>query len=147
MSVSDNLISSSFHFVTEQPFSSAHQFSTDFTPRRNDPDVNSISYTNANNPNNDNQVYPLLDAATYYGPNYHYQGPDEYYPQFDSNQPQAYNYNYGTADRSSLHEPGMTVEEALYVLGKNLIGRNVTDRIFPVAKQLAVGFNQGFSQQ
>ena len=35
-----------------------------------------------------------------------------------------------------------TVEEALYVLGKNLLGRNVTDRLFPVAKQVAQGFGK-----
>ena len=39
-------------------------------------------------------------------------------------------------------QPPMTVEEALYVLGKNFLGRNVTDRLFPIAKQLSVGFNQ-----
>ena len=32
-----------------------------------------------------------------------------------------------------------TVEEALYVLGKNILGKNVTDRLFPVAKTLAKG--------
>ncbi len=35
-----------------------------------------------------------------------------------------------------------TVEEALYVLGKNLFGQNVTDRLFPVAKQVAQGFGK-----
>ena len=33
----------------------------------------------------------------------------------------------------------LTVEEALYVLGKNILGKNVTDRLFPVAKTLAKG--------
>ena len=31
------------------------------------------------------------------------------------------------------------MEEALYVLGKNILGKNVTDRLFPVAKTLAKG--------
>ena len=31
------------------------------------------------------------------------------------------------------------MEEALYVLGKNFLGKNVTDRLFPVAKTLAKG--------
>ena len=35
-----------------------------------------------------------------------------------------------------------TVEEALYVLGKNILGKNVTDRIFPVAKTIAKGVGQ-----
>ncbi len=35
-----------------------------------------------------------------------------------------------------------SVEEALYVLGKNLLGQNVTDRLFPVVKQMAVGLGQ-----
>ena len=35
-----------------------------------------------------------------------------------------------------------TVEEALYVLGKNIFGKNVTDRIFPVAKTIAKGVDQ-----
>ena len=43
---------------------------------------------------------------------------------------------------SSSPPQQMTVEEALYVLGKNLFGRNVTDRLFPVAKQVAEGFGQ-----
>lgn len=30
-----------------------------------------------------------------------------------------------------------TIEEALYVLGKNILGRDVNDKIFPVAKQFA----------
>jgi hypothetical protein len=34
------------------------------------------------------------------------------------------------------------VEEALYILGKNILGRNVTDRLFPVAKTLARGVGQ-----
>ena len=36
-------------------------------------------------------------------------------------------------------EQPLTVEEALYVLGKNILGKNVTDRLFPVAKTLAKG--------
>ena len=36
-------------------------------------------------------------------------------------------------------ESPFTVEEALYVLGKNILGKNVTDRLFPVAKTLAKG--------
>ena len=36
----------------------------------------------------------------------------------------------------------LSVEEALYVLGKNVLGRNVTDRLFPVAKTLAKGMGQ-----
>ena len=42
LSVSDNLISSSFDFVTEEPNYS------DFQPR-NDPDIGSVSFTNSNN--------------------------------------------------------------------------------------------------
>ena len=34
------------------------------------------------------------------------------------------------------------MEEALYILGKNVFGRNVTDRLFPVAKTLAKGMGQ-----
>ena len=36
----------------------------------------------------------------------------------------------------------MSVDEALYILGKNLLGQNVTDRLFPIAKQVVTGFNQ-----
>jgi len=39
-------------------------------------------------------------------------------------------------------EQPLTVEEALYVLGKNILGKNVTDRLFPVAKTLAKGMGQ-----
>ena len=45
-------------------------------------------------------------------------------------------------------KPRQTVEEALYILGKNILGRNVTDRLFPAAKILAEGVGQvgqGFS--
>lgn len=31
----------------------------------------------------------------------------------------------------------MTVEEAMYILGKNILGKNVTDRLFPVVKTFA----------
>lgn len=34
------------------------------------------------------------------------------------------------------------MEEALYLLGKNFLGKNVTDRLFPVAKTLAKGMGQ-----
>ncbi len=37
---------------------------------------------------------------------------------------------------------GQSVEEAFYVLGKNLLGENVTDRLLPVAKRVAVGLGQ-----
>ena len=57
--------------------------------------------------------------------------------------------HYSTNDRYSTNNyyyDGLgrpqTVEEALYVLGKNLLGRNVTDRLFPVAKQVAQGFGK-----
>ena len=32
-----------------------------------------------------------------------------------------------------------TVEEALYVIGKNILGTNVTNRLLPVAAQLTQG--------
>ena len=35
-----------------------------------------------------------------------------------------------------------SVEDALYVLGKNIFGENVTDRLLPVAKRVAHGFGQ-----
>lgn len=35
-----------------------------------------------------------------------------------------------------------TVDEALYILGKNILGQNITDRLLPVAKQVADGFEQ-----
>ena len=127
VSVSDNLISSSFDFVTEEPNYS------DFQPR-NDPDIASISYTNS--VNNDNPSY--YDSSYLNNPNYN-QNADNFYYQSSPNQQHNAYYNYG----SNQHEPVMTVEEALYVLGKNILGRNVTDRIFPVAKQLAMGFGQG----
>ena len=57
--------------------------------------------------------------------------------------------HYSTNDHYSInnyYDDGLgrpqTVEEALYVLGKNLLGRNVTDRLFPVAKQVAQGFGK-----
>ena len=34
------------------------------------------------------------------------------------------------------------VEEALYILGKNLLGRDVIDKISPVAKKFAAGLGQ-----
>ncbi len=43
---------------------------------------------------------------------------------------------------NTLNYPTQTVEEALYVLGKNLLGQNVTDRLLPLAKQVAVGLGQ-----
>ena len=122
VSVSENLISSSFAFATEEPDSySAIQ-------PRNDPDASSLSYTNTLN--NDNEYYDssYISSHNPYNPN-----TDAYYYQSGPH------YNY----EINQHDPVMTVEEALYVLGKNILGRNVTDRIFPVAKQLAAGFGQG----
>ena len=127
VSVSDNLISSSFDFVTEEPNYS------DFQPR-NDPDIGSLSYTNS--VNNDNPSY--YDSSYLNNPNYNQNADNFYYQSSPNQQPNAY-YNYG----SNPHEPVMTVEEALYVLGKNILGRNITDRIFPVAKQMAMGLGQG----
>ena len=40
------------------------------------------------------------------------------------------------------YQQQMSVDEALYILGKNFLGRNVTDRLFPLAKQVVTGFNQ-----
>jgi len=43
-------------------------------------------------------------------------------------------------DRNGYADPqGQTVEEALYVIGKNVLGTNVTDRLLPVAAQLTRG--------
>ena len=50
-------------------------------------------------------------------------------------------YFYQGKDQALFYSP-MTVEEALYILGKNFLGRNVTDRILPIAKQLSVGLSQ-----
>lgn len=124
VSVSDNFVSSSFSFATEAPLYS------DFQPR-NDPDAGSVSYTNALN--HDNQYYD----SSYSYPYDQYQDSSYY-----KNEP---NQRYGPYNsfRVNPNEPIMTVEEALYVLGKNILGRNVTDRIFPVAKQLAFGLGQG----
>ena len=124
VSVSDNFVSSSFSFATEAPLYS------DFQPR-NDPDAGSVSYTNTLN--HDNQYYD----SSYSYPYDQYQDSNYY-----KNEP---NQRYGPYNsfRVNPNEPIMTVEEALYVLGKNILGRNVTDRIFPVAKQLAFGLGQG----
>ena len=121
VSVSDNFVSSSFNFATEEPLYS------DFQPR-NDPDV---SYTNAIN--YDNQYHD----SSYLNPSNYYQDPNYY--TTDPNHQHGPYYSH----RINHNEPVMTVEEALYVLGKNILGRNVTDRIFPVAKQLAFGLGQG----
>ncbi len=53
-----------------------------------------------------------------------------------------YQTNFNPSYSSSTNTDSQSVEEALYVLGKNLLGANVTDRLFPVAKQMAVGFGQ-----
>jgi len=43
-------------------------------------------------------------------------------------------------DRNGYADPqGQTVEEALYVIGKNVLGTNVTNRLLPVAAQLTRG--------
>ena len=121
VSVSDGIVSSSFSFASEEPRYS------DFQPR-NDPDIGALSYTN--NANSDN---PYYDESYLNSPNNYNQYTDNYY--YHSSPEYKYEINQ--------HEPVMTVEEALYVLGKNILGRNVTDRIFPVAKQLAEGLGQG----
>ena len=124
VSVSDNFVSSSFNFATEEPLYS------DFQPR-NDPDVGSVSYTNTINYNNQYHEPSYVNPSNYYQDNhYYYTNPNQQHEPY---------YNH----RADPNEPTMTVEEALYVLGKNILGRNVTDRIFPVAKQLAAGFGQG----
>ena len=61
-----------------------------------------------------------------------------YYTNFRTPRDYA-DYHYNT---NNYHAEPQTVEEALYVIGKNLLGQNVTDRLFPVAKQMAVGLGQ-----
>ncbi len=39
-------------------------------------------------------------------------------------------------------QPNLSVEEALYILGKNFLGKNVTDRLLPVVKTVAKGVGQ-----
>ena len=34
------------------------------------------------------------------------------------------------------------MEQALYILSKNVLGQNITNKIYPVVKQVAVGFTQ-----
>lgn len=50
--------------------------------------------------------------------------------------------HYQTNFHTNQNDPSSQskLEEALYVLGKNILGQNVTDRLFPVAKQMADGF-------
>ena len=105
---------------------------------------------------NANDIYSA--SATAYAtsgsernPRYHQISPQHsppYSSSSSSTQPDNYNTIYGNNQRDGSEDyyyyPArpQTVEEALYVLGKNLLGRNVTDRIFPVAKQVAEGFGQ-----
>ena len=67
-----------------------------------------------------------------YAPSYAWEWDDGYYSS--NNDLYSINDYYNSRPQ--------TVEEALYVLGKNLLGRNVTDRLFPVAKQVAQGFGK-----
>ena len=46
----------------------------------------------------------------------------------------------GAGEQQQQHQ--QTVEEALYILGKNLLGRDVIDKISPVAKKFAAGLGQ-----
>ena len=52
-------------------------------------------------------------------------------------------------DRAGWADPQQqTVEEALYVIGKNVLGTNVTNRLLPVAAQVTRGLGlvgQGFN--
>ena len=45
-------------------------------------------------------------------------------------------------DGAGEQQHHQTVEEALYILGKNLLGRDVIDKISPVAKKFAAGLGQ-----
>ena len=98
-----------------------------------------------------------FEAAQYYpeiNPRYDDEDAEEESVLDGSRSPRRYAPSYAWDDGyfSTNNEPSstndyydgrpQTVEEALYVLGKNLLGRNVTDRLFPVAKQVAQGFGK-----
>ena len=81
------------------------------------------------------QSYPFED-------HYYNEQPAAYYHSPDLIQPRREYPNSIRLQQPINAQNPLSVEEALYILGKNFLGKNVTDRIFPVAKTIAKGMGQ-----
>ena len=99
------------------------------------------------------EFYPSQPHPAYTNVVPHYVAPPETYPAVQASLVQAdstpnipvarqiAHTNHNLPRDPSAHRV-RGVEDAWYTVGKNLLGRNVTDRLFPYAKQVAVGLGQ-----